>query len=439
MGIGLWARWVAMHGVPRAYMAVHARRGDPLAQLIANHGRDGDPYPLMEQIRAQGPLIRRRFAWASVDHGVCREVLRDKRFGVTAPSDMEMPRPLRALLERTDPGVANPVEPPAMVIVNPPDHTRYRQVVAQSFTPRATDKLGARVAEVTAELIDDLAGRPNPDLIADFAMKLPVAIIAEILDLPADSHDQMLEWGHCGAPLLDIGIGWNTYRNAIDGLRDTDGYFREHIDRMRDDGASENPFSRMAADGTLTDRELASNAALIIGAGFETTVNLIGNGIVLLLRHPDQLALLRDDPGLWPGAIEEILRLDSPVQMTGRTARCDVDIADHRIARGEMVGLFLGGANRDPRVFADPDRMDVTRANAREHLAFASGIHACLGAALARIEGVTALRALFEAFPDLRLTEVPRRRGLVNLRGFAGLPAQLGARRAATVALPWSS
>jgi cytochrome P450 len=235
---------------------------------------------------------------------------------------------------------------------------------------------------------------------------------------------------------LDIGIGWKTYRNAIDGIRDTDGYFREHIDRMRDGGASENPFSRMAADGTLTDRELASNAALIIGAGFETTVNLIGNGIVLLLRHTDQLALLREDPGLWPGAIEEILRLDSPVQMTGRTAGCDVEIAGCRIARGEMVGLFLGGANRDPRVFADPGRLDVTRANAREHLAFASGIHACLGAALARVEGVTALRSLFEAFPDLRLTEVPHRRGLVNLRGFAGLPAQFGTRRTATAEQP---
>ncbi|MCU1698442.1 MAG: cytochrome [Mycobacterium sp.] len=433
MGVGLWARWVAMHGVPRAYMAVHARRGDPLARLIANHGRDDDPYPLMEEVRAHGPLMHTRFVWASVDHGVCRDVLRDKRFGVTAPSDMDLPRPLPALLKRTDPGVANPVEPPAMVIVNPPDHTRYRQLVAQSFTPRATDTLATRVAEVTAELIDELASTPNPDLIADFAARLPVAIIAEILDLPADGHDQMLAWGHSGAPLLDIGIGWKTYRRAIDGLRDTDGYFTEHLARMRDDGASENPFSRMAADGTLTDRELAANAALIVGAGFETTVNLIGNGIALLLRHPEQLALLRDDPGLWPGAVEEILRLDSPVQMTARTASCDVDIAGHRIARGDMVALLLGGANRDPLVFADPDRLDVTRANAREHLAFASGIHVCLGAALARIEGVTALRSLFEAFPDLRLTEPPRRRGLVNLRGFAGLPAQLGTRRAATV------
>ena len=424
-----------MHGVPRAYMAVHARRGDPLARLIANHGRDGDPYPMMEQIRAHGPLMRTRFVWASVDHGVCKEVLRDKRFGVTAPSDMDLPRPLRALLRRTDPGVANPVEPPAMVIVNPPDHTRYRQLVAQNFTPRATDRLGTRVAEVTAELIDELASTPNPDLIADFAARLPVAIIAEILDLPADSHDRMLEWGQCGAPLLDIGIGWKTYRKAIDGLRDTDDYFHEHIDRMRDDGASENPFSRMAADGTLTDRELAANAALIVGAGFETTVNLIGNGIVLLLRHPDQLALLRDEPGLWPGAVEEILRFDSPVQMTARTASGDVEIAGHSIAAGDMVGLLLGGANRDPGVFADPSSFDVTRANAREHLAFASGIHACLGAALARIEGVTALRALFEAFPDLRLTEPPHRRGLVNLRGFSGLPAQLGTRRTVPVEL----
>ena len=192
----------------------------------------------------------------------------------------------------------------------------------------------------------------------------------------------------------------------------------------------------MAADGALTDRELAANAALIVGAGFETTVNLIGNGIALLLRHPDQLALLRDDPGLWPGAIEEILRLDSPVQMTARTASCDAEIAGYRVARGDMVGLLLGGANRDPHVFSDPASFDVTRVNAREHLAFASGIHACLGAALARIEGLSALRALFEAFPDLRLTEPPHLRGLVNLRGFAALPAQLGVRRDVAIDQP---
>jgi cytochrome P450 len=316
-----------MHGVPRAFLAVQARRGDPLARLMANHGSGDDPYPLMEEIRAHGPLVRKRFVWASVDHGVCRDILRDKRFGVTDPTAMELPRPLRALISRTDPGVANPVERPAMVVVDPPDHTRYRQLVAQSFTPRAIDTLAIRVSDVTTELIDSLADTPHPDLITDFAAQLPVAIIAEILELPADTHPHMLEWGHSGAPLLDVGIPWTTYRRAIDGLRAADDDLRGRFHQARAGEPGDNPFSRLAADGSLTYREFTANAALLIGAGFETTVNLIGNGIAVLLQHPEQLARLRDDPSLWPNAIEEILRIDSPVQMTARTAGCDVEIA----------------------------------------------------------------------------------------------------------------
>lgn len=429
MGVGLWARWAAMHGVQRAFFAVQAQRGDPFARLMANHGRGDDPYPLFEEIRVRGPVVRTPFVWVTVDHGVCREVLRDKRFGVTDPTELGLPSPLRSLVARTDPGVANPVEPPAMVVVDPPDHTRYRQLVAQSFTPRAIDTLSTRVAEVTSELIDRIAGSPHPDLINDFAAQLPVAIIAEILGLPADSHHRMLEWGHSGAPLLDIGIGWKTYRRAINGLRGVDEYLSAHFHQVRASEPGDNPFSRMAADGTLTDRELTANAALLIGAGFETTVNLIGNGIVVLLQNPEQLARLREDPDLWPSAVEEILRFDSPVQMTARTASCDVEIAGNHIAAGDIVALLLGGANREPHVFTNPGGFDITRSNAREHLAFASGIHACVGAALARIEGVVALRALFEAFPDLHLTAPPQRRGLVNLHGFARLPAQLGSRR----------
>ncbi|MUL47490.1 cytochrome P450 [Mycobacterium sp. CBMA293] len=430
MRTGLWSRWLALHGIPRAFLAVTARAGDPMAGLLATHGRGDDPYPFMEEIRARGPLLHKRFAWSTVDHGVCRDILRDRRFGITDPTQLGLPAPLRAVIARTDPGLANPVEPPAMVVVDPPDHTRYRQSVSQSFTPRAIDRLGTRVTEVTATLIDRLADASRPDLIADFAARLPMEIIAEILDLPADSHRDLLEWGHCGSPLLDIGIPWRTYRDAIDGLRGADRTLQERFHRARAGEAADNPFTRLAADNTLTAREFTANAALLIGAGFETTVNLIGNGIVLLLQHPDQLARLRDEPDLWPNAVEEILRIDSPVQMTARTPSCDVDVAGQHIAAGDTVALFLGGANRDPQVFAEPARFDITRSNARDHLAFGSGVHACLGAALARIEGVTALRALFEAFPDLHLTAAPHRRGLVNLRGFAALPAQLGTRRA---------
>lgn len=436
MSIALRARWAAMHGAPRAVLTLQGMLGDPMAQLITNHRRGRDPYPLMEQIRARGPLVKTPFTWVSVDHGVCREVLRDKRFSVTPPAEYELPKPLRMLIERTDPGVANPVEPPAMVIVNPPEHTRYRQLVAKSFTPRAVDALGERVAEVTGQLIDELSTRRQPDLIADFACRLPVAIIAEMLDLPDELHPQLLEWGHSGAPLLDVGIAWSTYRAAIDGLRGVDDELRQRFHRLRAGASTGGPFSRLAADGDVTVREFTANAALLIGAGFETTVNLIGNGIAALLQNPDQLALLREDPALWPGAVEEILRFDSPVQMTGRTADCDVEIAGQHVTAGEMITVLLGGANRDPYVFAEPGRFDVTRSNSRDHLAFATGIHVCLGAALARIEGVTALRTLFEAFPDLQLATAPQPRGLVNLRGFASLPAKLGARRTSAEPLP---
>jgi cytochrome P450 len=424
---------MAMHGVPRMFMKVRARQGDPLARLIASHGRGNDPYPAMEEIRAGGPLVRTRFTWVSVDYHVCRDILRDKRFGVTPPSAMKLPWPLTALIARTDPGVANPVEPPAMVIVNPPEHTRYRHLVAQSFTPRSIERLDTLVAEVTENLIDELARRTQADLIADFASRLPVAIIAEILDLPAETRPRLLEWGHSGAPLLDIGIGWATYRRAIDELRLADDELRERFHQLRTGAAGDTPFSKLAADGAITAREFTANAALLIGAGFETTVNLIGNGIVALLQHREALSRLREDRQLWPNAVEEILRINSPVQMTARTALCDVEIAGHTVAAGDMVALLIGGANRDPHVFADPERFDITRVNARDHLAFASGIHACLGAALARIEGVTALRALFESFPDLRLASAPQPRGLVNLRGFACMPAEIGDRRPAAV------
>lgn len=429
MSIGLWTRWLALHAVPKAFMSVQGRAGNPMGALISSHGKGIDPYPLMEEIRGRGPLVKAPFVWVTADHGVAREVLRDKRFGVTPPTGMGMPKPVQRLLDRTDPKVANPVEPPAMVIVDPPAHTQYRQLVAQSFTPRAIDKLDTRVAEVTADLIDRLAGTPRPDLIADFAAVLPVAMIAEILGLSGESHEQLLEWGHDGAPLLDVGIPWRTYRRGIDGMRGLDGFLSDLFDKVRAGAAEDNPFTKMAADHSLTDHELAANAALLIGAGFETTVNLIGNGIVLLQQHPDQLDVLRANPDLWPAAVEEILRIESPVQMTARTAQCDVEIAGQRLRAGTLVAVLLGGANRDPRVFEDPTRFDVTRSNARDHLAFASGIHVCLGAALARIEGATALRALFEAYPDLRLTETPRPRGLVNLHGYVKLPALLGTRR----------
>jgi cytochrome P450 len=185
----------------------------------------------------------------------------------------------------------------------------------------------------------------------------------------------------------------------------------------------------MSGDDRLTDRELRGVGLLVLGAGFETTVNLIGNTVVQLDAHPDQLALARERPELWPNVVEEVLRFDSPVQMTLRSAYADVDIGGHLVNKAEPVILFLGGANRDPDVFVEPHRFDITRENAHEHLAFSSGIHYCLGAGLARLEGAVAVRTLYERFPELRIASPPTRRSTRVLRGYESIPVTTGVSR----------
>lgn len=421
---GLWLRWALMQGLPRVLLAVQARRGEPMARLLIGPLRGGDPEPLTEQIRARGRLTRTPFASVTADHELCRTILRDDRFGATNPANMNLSTAVRWVIDRTDPGLPNPAEPPSMLAVDPPDHTRYRRAVVRAFTPRAIDTLRARIVEITHELLDGVEAAAHPDLIADFAGPLPALIIAEILGIPEEQRPQMIERGDRGAPLLDIGVSWNTFRRAMQSLRENDREFSDHIDRLRNNPGAD-IYSQIIRDGDLDRRELGVTALLLAGAGFETTINLIGNAIVLLLRHPDQLATLREDPGLWPGAVEEVLRLDSPVQMTSRNALCELELAGHRLAPGETVALLLGGANRDPNVFPDPGRFDVTRANAKEHLSFSSGIHACLGANLARMEATIALQALFERFPDLRLDGPPTPRGLATLHGFRHIPVTI--------------
>jgi cytochrome P450 len=421
--MGMRVRWVILQGVPRAFLAVRARRRDPLARLLVGPQRGGDPYPLIEQIRARGRLARTPIAWVSADHEICRTILRDNRFKVTNPANMNLPKAINWLIRHTDPQLPNPAEPPSMLQVDPPDHARYRRPVAHAFTPRAIDKLRTRIVEVTDELLDRLEAAPNPDLIADFAAPLPAEIIAEVLGVPEEPRSRMLERGEKGAPLLDIGVSWKTFRQGMQALQDGDREFGDHIERLRVE-PGDDIFSHVIREGDLSRRELAATAVLLAGAGFETTVNLIGNAIVLLLQHPDQLSMLREDPDMWPNAVEEVLRLDAPVQMTSRTAGRDLELAGHRIAAHQTVALLIGGANRDPDVFAEPDTFDITRANAKDHLSFSSGLHACLGASLARMEAAIALRALFERFPDLQLDRTATPRGLATLRGFRHIPAK---------------
>jgi cytochrome P450 len=382
--------------------------------------------PYIEEIRRRGRMPRMSGVHVTADHELCRLILRDRRFGVVTPNHPAMPKPIRWALAKTDLGLPNLGEPPSMLVTDPPDHTRYRRLVGQAFSPKAIATLEQRIVEVTDDLLERLKSKPRPDLIDDFCAQLPVAIIAEILGLPTDMHSTLLKWGDTGAPLLDRGLTWTTYRHAIEDLAEVKRYFDQHLDGLTAE-PNDDVLSMLVTGGELTRREQVANAALLLDAGFLTTVNMLGNGIALLTSHPDQLELLTAQPELWPGAVEEILRYDGPVRMTGRIASCHVDIADEQVKSGSLVLLSLAGANYDPAVFPDPQQFDVTRANAADHLSFSSGIHACMGARLAQMEGTIALRALFERYPDLHLDGPPIPHPLQNLHAYRSMPAKLSA------------
>jgi cytochrome P450 len=285
--------------------------------------------------------------------------------------------------------------------------------------------------QLANDLLDGLAasGANGPvDLVERYAALLPVTVISEILGVPLSMQEKFLQWGNGAAVTLDIGIGLGEFRRAESDITALQTWMSGHFQRLRDN-PGDDLLSKLVtvedAEGGLTEIELAGTAMLLLGAGFETTVNLIGNGAVLLVEHPDQLARLQEQPDLWGTAVEEVLRYDSPVQRTARVAMADTEIAGHRVPQGALVACLLGGANRDPAVFDDPHTFDVSRANARDHLAFSAGVHFCLGAALARMEGQIGLQTLFDRFPTLALAGEPHRRGTRVLRGYDAIPVSL--------------
>ncbi|MBF6350815.1 MULTISPECIES: cytochrome P450 [Nocardia] len=419
-------RWVNQHGLIRAAKTVKLRQGDRFARL--NGGPEGieNPYALIEEMRGAGGLHRVTSAWITFDYDLCREILRDNRFGTGMPELSPLPDRVSALLRRR-PIPPNPVDPPSMLMIDQPEHTRMRKPVAAAFTPRAVARLRDRVATVTEELLTALPDDGPADLVTGFASQVPIAIISEMLGFPDSDREMFLQWGDDISPLLDLGISWRAHSSAMKASERVHAYLLDHIERLRAE-PGDDILSSLVTAADLSDHELCTSATLLMGAGFETTVNLIGKGIVWLLEHPDQLDRLRAEPELWPNAVEEVLRIDAPVQTTARVARTDLEIAGHRLRPGATVVLSLAGANRDPAVFPEPARFDITRENAKNHLGFSSGIHVCLGAGLARMEATHALRALTETFPGLRLTAPPTRRPLYTLHGYSHLPAHTGAR-----------
>jgi cytochrome P450 len=441
-------RWAATHGAMRLAIRARARQGNPDAVVLLDPALREDPFAHYERMRDGRPLVGGAFARTSLRHDVCTDVLRSDDFGTIGGARAEGLPPLlrRALLVAGPRASVGPIDPPSMLAVDPPQHTRYRRLVSRAFSARAVAALRTRTAEIADELLDDLErhGRTSGgrvDLVARYASLLPVTVISEVLGVPTDMREQFLAWGDGATPSLDMGVDRATFRSVERSLDELDAWFRGHIERLRREPGDSLLSSLIRAadddEAGLTDRELLATALLVFGAGFETTVNLIANGAGQLFAAPDQRRLLVDDPRLWPNAVDEVLRVDSPVQRTGRRVLRDTEVHGVPVREGDLVILLLAAANRDPAVFDDPHRFDVTRPNARDHVAFSSGIHFCLGAALARMEGEVALRALFERYPDLAPAGPARRRRTVILRGYESMPVLLGARsRAAAVRRP---
>lgn len=417
--------WTLAYGTSRGMLRFGARRGELLARLVVEPELRRDPYPSYDRIRERGPVYKGRFISGTTSHAACNDILRSEAFGVAGGMG-GMPMPVRRVLDRVaEPGVFGPMSPPSMLAVDPPEHTRYRRQVSRVFTPRAVAGLEPRVREIADDLLGEAeASGGGFDLVERYAAKLPTAVISEILGVPKEMRDQVLVWGDGAAAMLDPDLEWSRFRVAEKGAREMFGWFDDHIAYLRRH-PGDNLLSRLArldGDDRLDDDQLRATGLLVLGAGFETTVNLIGNAVELLDRHPDQLAEAMDDPALWPGVVEEVLRYESPVQLTLREAYEDTEVRGVPVRRREAVLVMLAGANRDPEVFEEPHRFDIHRPNAADHLSFSSGVHYCLGASLARIEAAAALRALYERFPRLRVTGTPVRRPTRVLRGYRRLP-----------------
>lgn len=420
--------WGVAHGLPTLLLRRAAGRGDLQARLIrvGSLGTD-EVFGLVEEIRAHGPLYRSRIGYVATSHAAVRELLTSDDFRTGFPTDAG---PVGRIARWAAPTTLHPVEPPSLLVTEPPDHTRYRKLVTRVFTMRAVERLRERTEEIADGLLDDLERRADGpvDLVEAYCAVLPVTVIAEVLGVPEGERGRVLDFGSAAAPSLDLGLGFRRYRSVAQSLARFDEWLGDHLARLRRD-PGDNLLSQLVAareDGQgLSETELKATAGLVLAAGFETTVNLLGNGIALLHDHPEERARVVAAPTLWPTVVEEALRLDPPVLLTARMAVRDTELAGRPVRAGSMVTAILGSANRDPEVFEDPLRFDVARTNARDHIAFSAGRHHCLGAQLARMEGEVGLRAIWDRFPDLRLEPGARRRETRILRGFATLPATL--------------
>jgi cytochrome P450 len=378
-----------------------------------------DPYPTYHRLRTEDPVHHSPLGfWVLTRYDDVVAALRDPRLAREALASFVAARF----------GASAPATGFSMLDRDPPDHTRLRGLVSKAFTPRVVEGLRPRIQEIVDGLLDRAAGRGSMDLIEEFAYPIPVAVICEMLGVPVEDHEQFKGWSldiARGLDLILLGPDSDVGRRSVAARQALAEYFRGLIAQRRAAPRSDMLSDLIAAEEAgdkLNEVELLATCILLLIAGHETTVNLIGNGTLALLRHRDQLQRLRREPALIGTAIEELLRFDGPVQRTARIPSEDVVFGGRTIAKGEMVMPFIGAADRDPAQFPDPDRLDIGRADNR-HIAFGWGIHFCLGAPLARLEGQIAINTLVRRLPKLELaTPEPEYRQSLTLRGLKALP-----------------
>jgi cytochrome P450 len=377
-----------------------------------------DPYPIYAFIREREPVHHAPDgSWVLTRYDHCAALLRDPRFS-TSPAKLTAGPDAAAM------GPIRQVGSSLMMFLDPPDHTRLRSLVSQAFTPRMVESLRPRIQLLVDELLDAVVETGEMDVLADLAYPLPTVVICELLGVPASDREKFKGWSADASRMLDGYLDQAAMDKGLVAGMYLFQYFTDLVDERRRQPRADLLSALLASEtagDTLSHAELLSTATLLFVAGFETTMNLVGNGTLALLRHPDELARLRDDPTLIRTGVEELLRYDGPVHVTARIATTDVEIGGETVRAGEQAVAILGAANRDPEEFVDPDRLDVARTPNR-HLGFGGGPHFCLGASLARMEGQIAFATMLRRLPDLELaTDLPTYRDHYVIRGLTDL------------------
>jgi cytochrome P450 len=383
-----------------------------------------DPYPFYRKLREHAPVFKAEQGfWLLTRYEDVALSLRDKRFGKDFAGSI---RRRYGEDRMSEPTIANLSH--TMLVLDPPDHTRLRSLVTKAFTARRIADMRPRIRQLVDEQLDRVVDKGGMDVIRDLAHRLPVIVICDMLGIPEEHRAPFLIGSNVSGRVLDPAPMSREELDHANAMTEAGNVYFDQLCELRrrepqDDLTTELVRAEEAGD-RLTSEELRANIGLLFGAGHETTTNLIGNGLLALHRSPDQWQRLKDEPSLIPGAVEELLRYDSSVQMTGRVTNTAVEVGDVTIPAGESIITLLGAANRDPAQYPDSDRLDVGRENVRP-MSFGGGIHHCLGAQLARLEAELVFTALVERLPSLELSEKERPdwRRSFTLRGLNKLPA----------------